>query len=235
MRIAFDAETPPATVPGGATTACIYVGGDTPNPIAHPAQVPAYAACRYWLPGWVRSNPTPGLGLTDAAAFRSWLTDNGAPHTCAVFLDLEEAVTPSYVNAFSGFFGAVLPYGSRSTVEKNPQCAGYFLAWPTWDGTTWPAGTVAIQHTYAGAYDLSSILTSVPLWGRGAQGEPLMSTAVTTTPTGKIVVAATGAGTRAGHQLLFVTEAANPGATPQVWDLTDALPGAGTAAAYTVE
>jgi hypothetical protein len=166
MRIAFDAAYPPASVPGSATTAAIYIGGDTPNPIADPASVPAYQAVKFWLPIWVRSNPTPAIASADAAACLNALDAMGAPATCSVVLDLETAVTRTYVLRFALLVAPhpVLPYGSRSTLMQNPRCAGYFLAWPTWTGKTWPPNVVAIQHTYAGSFDLSTISTSVALW-----------------------------------------------------------------------
>lgn len=169
MKTAFDAAYPPATVPGGATVACIYIGGDTPNPIGDPNTVPAYRHVPYWLPVFVRSNPSPVLGLGDASAATAWLNGHGAPPTCAVVLDLETAITAGYVKNFAAGVTPhpVLPYGSRSSLMSNPPRGGYFLAWPGWTGKTWPLGVVAIQHVYAGSYDLSSIQDSVPLWKRG--------------------------------------------------------------------
>ena len=166
MRIAFDAAYPPAKKPTGATTACIYAGGDTPNPIANPRTVGVYGQVRYWLPVWVRSNPTPAQAGPDAAAMRTWLARNGAPKGTATALDLETAVTPAYVNDYGGSMHAagykVLPYGSRSTLFSNPKLDGYFVADPGAVGM-YP-GSVATQYAYDGAYDLSWITDAVPLW-----------------------------------------------------------------------
>ena len=166
MKTAFDAAYPPATVPAGATCACIYGGGDTPNPIADPRSVPVYASVRWWLPVWVRSNPTPAQGATDAQAMLAWLARNGAPKGTATVLDLETAVTPAYVNDYGGAMHAagykVLPYGSRSTLFANPKLDGYFVADPGAVGM-YP-GSVATQYAYDGAYDLSWITDAVPLW-----------------------------------------------------------------------
>jgi hypothetical protein len=166
VRIAFDAAYPPSTVPAGATTACIYAGGDTPNPIADPSTVPVYAQVRYWLPVWVRSNPTTTQGGTDATAMLAWLRRVGAPAGTATALDIETAVTPAYVNAYGGSMHAagykVLVYGSRSTLDRNPALDGYFSAHP--GATSLDPACVATQYDYAGTYDLSWITDTVPLW-----------------------------------------------------------------------
>lgn len=194
-RTAFDAAYPPASAPAGATTACIYIGGDTPNPIANPASVPAYQGVTFWLPVWVRSDPTPAVAHTDGLACARTLDALGAPSTCSVVLDLETAVTPSYVTTFATLVAPhpVLPYGSRSTLTQNPRCGGHFLAWPTWTGNDWPSGVVAIQHTYAGSYDLSSVQTSAALWDRRKPVAPVVTapSAPTTTGAGCAVVEVT--------------------------------------------
>ncbi len=190
MKIAFDAAYPPATVPAGATTACIYAGGDTPNPIADPRTVSVYGQVRYWLPLWVRSDPTPTLGATDAAGMVAWLRRNGAQLGAATALDLETAVTRSYVTGYvAGMHAAgwrVLPYGSRSTLFENPRGDGDFLADPTWrPGKAMPAGVVAVQWKYTGGYDLSAIADTVPLWkANPPQASSAPTTTPTTTPTG---------------------------------------------------
>ncbi len=172
LRVAFDAATPPSTVPAGATTACIYMGGDTPNPIADPRTVPVYAQVTYWLPGWVRSNPTPTKATADGQGAVAWLLRNGAPQGIATFLDLETAVTPAYVDAYGAVLHAagfrVLPYTSRVNMGKNPPLDGYFVADPTDPPKTLYQGSVATQYAYMGAYDLSVITASVPLWLRPA-------------------------------------------------------------------
>ena len=159
VKIAFDAAYPPSTVPGGATTACIYAGGDTPNPIANPTTVPVYRQVRYWLPVWVRSNPTTTLGGPDATLMLAWLRKNGAPKGIATALDIETAVTPSYVNAYGGSMHAagykVLVYGSRGNLFSNPKLDGYFVATP--GATTVPATCAAVQYGYFGGYDLDKI------------------------------------------------------------------------------
>jgi hypothetical protein len=184
MRTAFDAAYPPATVPGTATTACIYAGGDTPNPITDPLTVPVYTKVRYWLPGWVCSNPTPTLARSDAQAICAWLKVHKAPAGIATFLDLETAVTVAYVSAYTNVMHTagfkVLPYGSRSTLSQNPIGDGYFLADPTWrPQLSLPSNVVAIQWKYTGGYDLSAISTAVPLWD--TKGAPVPTPTPTST------------------------------------------------------
>lgn len=168
MKIAFDAEIPPETVPEEVTTACIYAGGDTPKAIEDPRAVPVYQKVRYWLPGWVRSNPTPAHAAPDAAAFIAWLKAHGAPEGCATFLDLEGAVTAPYVNAYgnamhmAGF--KVLPYTEGHNMEQTPPLDGHFLADPEDTSGEIEPGTVATQFGYHGAFDISAIADTVELW-----------------------------------------------------------------------
>ena len=188
MKIAFDAAYPPATVPAGATTACIYAGGDTPNPIRTPTDVPVYALVRYWLPVWVRSNPHPTQGGVDAGQMVNWLNLAGAQHGITTVLDMETAVTPAYVTAYGAAMHAaglrVLVYGSRDYVLKNPALNGYFVADPGWQPGHAPPGTaVAVQYAYAGSYDLSWITDTVSLWDRHPPARTTTPPTSTPTPT----------------------------------------------------
>ncbi|MHB1670116.1 hypothetical protein [Thiomonas sp.] len=172
-------------MPAGATTACIYAGGDTPNPIRTPTDVPVYALVRYWLPVWVRSNPHPTQGGVDAGQMVNWLNLAGAQHGITTVLDMETAVTPAYVTAYGAAMHAaglrVLVYGSRDYVLKNPALNGYFVADPGWQPGHAPPGTaVAVQYAYAGSYDLSWITDTVSLWDRHP---PQTAAQPTSTPT----------------------------------------------------
>ena len=190
MRIAFDAAYPPATVPAGATTACIYAGGDTPNPIRTPTDVAVYAQVRYWLPVWVRSNPTPTQGGPDAGQMVNWLNLAGAQHGITTVLDIETAVTPAYVTAYGDAMHAagigVLVYGSRDYVFKNPKLDGWFVATP--GAKAVPATCVAVQYGYFGGYDLDRltggrlhlVTSHLTLWDRHP---PQTAAQPTSTPT----------------------------------------------------
>lgn len=179
-RVSFDAAYPPQTVPQGATVACIYAGGDTPNPIADPFTVPVYMQAACWLPGWVRSNPTPTKATADGHGMVAWLIRNLAPQGCSTFLDLETAVTPAYVAAYGALLHAagfrVLPYTSRTNMQTNPALDGYFVADPTDTAAVLYPGSVATQYAYDGTFDLSVITDAVPLW-------PVAQTPPTPAPT----------------------------------------------------
>lgn len=221
MKLAFDAVTPPATPPDGAIVACIYAGGDTPHPIADPSSVPVYTRCRFWLPGWVRSNPTPTMASSDAMAMVAWLRRNGAPRGCATFLDLEGSVTPSYVTAYGAFvhgYGGflTLPYTALSNMDATPVLAGHFLSHPG-PAALWP-GTVATQFAFKGSYDLSLITDTVPLWTVYHLTPEVASMSVTIA-TG--IVAVTGVSN--GHKFLM-TAPVDTRAEAAAWsvlDLTD--------------
>lgn len=198
LRVAFDAVTPPLTVPAGATAACIYAGGDTPNAIADPSTVPAYTQVRHWLPGWVRSDPTPGAAHADAAGMLAWLARNHAPSGIASFLDLETAVTPTYVDAYGAAMHAagvqVLVYTSVSNMQQTPRLDGHFVADPGAQGL-YP-GSVATQHMYTNTYDLSYITPAVPLWDHAARkGDPMSGAGIAIpadTPQRHVVATRTG-------------------------------------------
>lgn len=186
LRVAFDAVTPPSVVPAHATTACIYAGGDTPNPIADPSTVPVYAQVRYWLPGWVRSDPTPGAAGADAAGMLAWLARNRAPRGVATFLDLETSVTSDYVTIYGDRLHAagfrVLVYTSISNMQQTLALDGHFVADP--GALDLYPGSVATQYGYRGAYDLSWITPAVPLWSPHAEEVPPMCGAGIAIPAG---------------------------------------------------
>lgn len=174
MRLAFDASTPPTSVPSGATTACIYAGGDTPLPIRDPRAVPVYGQVRWWLPGWVRSSPTPAKGRPDAAAMLSWLRANAAPAGSSIFVDVETAVTAGYLVAFGAAMHAggfsVLVYESIANRGTNPALDGRFVADPGATGLF--PGSVATQYAYEGAFDLDYVTEAVPLWDANPPAGP---------------------------------------------------------------
>lgn len=164
-KLAYDASVPPANPPA-TDVVVIYIGGDTPH-VWTPAEIAAQHA-PFGLPAWVRSNPEQASAAADAAAAVIALHSMGCPPGSSVMLDLETAVDPPYVSAFGAAMHQVgyrvLPYGSRSTIFQNPALDGYFTAHP--GATAIDPGAVGTQFAYAGAYDLSWILDTVPLWSR---------------------------------------------------------------------
>lgn len=147
----YDRTTPPAHPPA-TDVVWIYAGGDTPH-VWTPEEIGRQTA-RYRLPVWVRSNPSPEMATPDSHAFSMWLGEaDGFLHQSppiAVLLDLETAATPAYVEAFARLlpFAAVLPYGSSSTLQKNPRCAGYVVDLPGASGIPpWAEGVQYGQET----------------------------------------------------------------------------------------
>lgn len=161
----FDAAYPPATPPQTDVVA-FYGGGDTPH-VWTLAQINAQTA-RYRLPIFVRSNPYQASALTDAQNFMAWLRSIGCPSGVATVLDLETAVAAAYVSAFASQMHAagylVLPYGSSSTLYRNPVCDGYFVALP--GARAIPSNCVAVQYGQggSGAWDLDLFSAAIPMW-----------------------------------------------------------------------
>lgn len=162
-KIAYDAAYPQPKGVAGTTVVLIYAGGDTPHvwTAAEIAEQPE----QYRLPVYVRSDPSNDAA-SDAAAMLAWLRANEVPTGVATVLDLETAVDPAYVNAYAAALHEggylVLPYGSKSTLFKNPACDGYFVADPGANGVD--PNTVATQYLYEGSWDLSFISDEVNLW-----------------------------------------------------------------------
>ena len=165
MKSFYDAAYPPADPPV-TDGVLIYAGGDTPH-VWTTKEIAALVA-RFRLPTWVRSNPTSFSPVTDAQAFLTWLSAHGAPAGSTTVLDLETAVDAPYVTTFgyilnhAGFY--VLPYGSSSTLFRNPVLNGYFVAEP--GETVIPANCVAVQYGQGGGgkWDLDELSDSIPLW-----------------------------------------------------------------------
>lgn len=164
MKTGYDASEPPANPPTVDVVA-FYGGGDTPHVWAL-AEIEA-SPCRYRLPIYVRSDPAAASPNVDAATFIAWLSSIGAP-PCPVVLDLETAISTSYVNAFgtllreAGF--TVLPYGSSGNLFFNPKLDGYWVDLPGADAI--PSNCVGVQYAQGGGgtYDLSWWEDSVPFW-----------------------------------------------------------------------
>lgn len=126
----FDASTPPASAPQGYRAVAGYIGGDTPH-VWTDAEWRRFGKLRK-LPIWVRSNPTQVDAEADSFAALERLFELKIPRGTTVALDLETAVDADYVRMFhrvmrwAGFY--VWVYGSASTVFRNPEADGYWVA-----------------------------------------------------------------------------------------------------------
>jgi hypothetical protein len=175
----FDAAYCPKNPPQADVVAFYGPGGDQLN-VWTQQEIEAQPA-RFRLPIFVRSNPLQASAYADAGNFLAWLRQINAP-PCAVVLDLETAVAPSYVTAFGGVVkGAgydILPYGSSSTLFKNPVLDGYFVALP--GATSIPSNCVAVQYGQGGggAWDLDLFSSTIKLWDTAPSQEEEMPYAV---------------------------------------------------------
>ncbi len=189
----YDAAFPPPAPPATDVVG-FYIGGDTPH--VWSAEELAAQPARYRLPIWVRSDPAQAIGSDDAVLALDQLRALGAPGGCTVVLDLETAVTGSFVRGFGAQMAPqhpVIVYGSSSTLFENPALAGYFVAKP--GATATPAGCVAVQYAEdvdGGAYDLSWISSTVPLWDTrppagGSEQEETMPDRIAISSSGDVV------------------------------------------------
>jgi hypothetical protein len=170
MLLVRDAAIPPVVWPNTDGT-LIYAGRmpdgslASPQPDAYREWTPANIRndnSRYRLPVWVCSNPGRNP-YADANAFNRWAAAWKVPATTAVVLDLETLEVPAYCSAFYDVVGrAVFPYGSTSSLFKNPALSGYFVADPTGipHMNTHPA-VVMTQYAALGPYDLSLALDGI--------------------------------------------------------------------------
>ena len=158
----------PTTAGPDTDIVLIYAGGDTVHPWT-PGDIASMPE-RWRLPCWVRSDPSGYDGHAEAGAFTSWLRSHNVPRGVSVVLDLETAVNGSYVDAFNSSMGAagwkVMKYGSLGSIFGNPKTGGgTFVADPTGQPHMVSEGdTVATQYAFDGAYDLSLVKDTVPLW-----------------------------------------------------------------------
>lgn len=171
--VLFDAAYPGPGDP--QVNGCLfYLGGDTPH-VWTDTEI-REAPGRFRLATWVRSNPTQVNPLVDAQSCVNALKTVGYPPGKAVALDLETAVDPAYVNTFGATLHAagwlVWPYGSKSTLFKNPALDGYFPSDPTGIDHVNP-GWVACQFSYDGSYDEDDITQPGLLWDLQAAPTPI--------------------------------------------------------------
>lgn len=149
-----------------------YIGGDTPDIWTLP-QIQELKS-RFRLPIFTRSNPTSaGVSLSsDIDKAIAWAKSVNFPKGKTMALDLETAIDGPYV---SGFDSAIVNEGWRLAAYGSK---GYLFHNPKPSGGWWPADYTKVPHIYPGSvmtqyipdsdlgkpYDLSSVLTSVPLW-----------------------------------------------------------------------
>lgn len=173
MATLFDAAHPNTKDPS-VDGFLVYIGGDTPH--AWTDEEIAAAHGRYILPTYVRSNPQTHDPAGDAGQAVAWLKAHNAPKGIVVVLDLETAIDPAYVNGFGTQLHAsgykVWPYGSKSTLWRNPSLDGYFVADPTGKDHVL-SGSVATQFSFNGSYDLDDVANSGVLWDRTATVTPV--------------------------------------------------------------
>lgn len=179
----IDFSIPVSPPPVVTDIVLIYSGGDTPH-VFTGAEIEAQpASCR--LPCWVRSNPVNAVQAgSDAALFVAWLNEFKVPRGVSVVLDLETAVNAEYVDAFNlalrtaGY--KVIKYGSLDYIFRNPKTdGGTFVADPTGiDHMVNEGDCVATQWKFAGSYDLSTVLGTVPLWEKPAFATPVPKSSI---------------------------------------------------------
>jgi hypothetical protein len=174
-RVMIDSAWP-LPHPRAADVTLVYMGGDTPHPWS-PADIAAVTTPLLW-PCWVRSNPGQVSAAADAANCMAWLAAHKVPKGTAVILDLETAVNAAYVTAFdaalvrAGY--TVTKYGSQGFIWRNPKTSGgTFVAAPGVRQMITTGDCVATQFDFAGAYDLSWVLDTVPLWDVNGADMPL--------------------------------------------------------------
>lgn len=130
-----------------------------------PANWAAFGKIRK-LPIWVSARADPavrGTGNSEAFACLEQLYKLGVPKGSPVALDMETAVSPSYVTSFynalkwAGYLTWV--YGSASTVFGNPKANGYWVADYLGIGPFMynHAGVRATQYASGSQYDSSTV------------------------------------------------------------------------------
>jgi hypothetical protein len=152
---AFIPRVPPAAP--GFQFAEVYVGGSSAFRVA-PDDELARVAHLPVLPIWV---PTPGLDnpAQTAMAAAARLEALGIPRYAkpyrAMMLDLETGIEPDppWVSAFAARFVSqgydTIPYGSPSTIFRQPQRLGYAVASPTGRPHMYPhAGVILTQWAF---------------------------------------------------------------------------------------
>lgn len=161
----YDAAYPPEQPPR-TDGVCIYIGGDTPHvwSMLEISRQPA----RYRLPIWVRSDPQKTTANSDAHTCLMRLHAIGCPVGSLVALDVETAVSPSWVHAFYAALHTagypVIVYGSQSTVLGNDNPDGWYWGADWTDVAHFARGDTMTQFASFKAYDLSEAKPLLPFW-----------------------------------------------------------------------
>lgn len=157
----FDASTPPKATPEGYKAAAGYIGGDTPHVWTELEWTRLGRMPK--LPIFVRSDPGAASAITDAVDALCMCYHLRIPRGTPIVLDLEMAVNAAYVTVFGRvvhWFGyRVWPYGSASTIFRNPPLDGYWVADYRGIGPFMHSGrnVRATQYEAGGLYDSSLI------------------------------------------------------------------------------
>jgi len=161
----LDAAYPPYNPPSGIDVTAFYIGGDAVH-LWTDAEI-RNIRTPYALPIYVCDKPALHSGYADGTHAGAWMQSHGIPDGASVGLDLETAVDPAYVSAFSGavskFGYRTIPYGSKSSLFQNPKCYGYWVADYTEHDHLYP-GTIITQYYNGPTYDLSEVAPGVALW-----------------------------------------------------------------------
>lgn len=165
MLTFYDAAYPPAAPPK-TDGVCIYIGGDTPH-VWSSSEI-ARQRARFRLPIWVRSDPQNASANADAHACLLRLQAIGCPPGSLVALDVETAVSPTWVHAFYAALHAagypIIVYGSQSVVLGNDNPDGWYWG-ADWSGHEhFARGDVMTQYADFQAYDLSDAQSNLPFW-----------------------------------------------------------------------
>lgn len=211
MRMMFD-SIDVMTLPAGADLYAGYDDGNWPDAAAIAARFPNARVIR------VTTNPADNEGdVLDV--------ENG---------DATPADIPGWVarrrgsGAWPSIYCALGTWSACRTAVARARLAvppWWVAAYPGCGPALYPTSVAHQYASYAGfGYDVSVVADYWP----GIDPPPIpprppedpMSLAMTTAPDGTVTIAATGAGTRAGHLLAFQWK---PGEVAQVADLTDGI------------
>jgi hypothetical protein len=155
-----DAANPSAGIAKGVQGVAGYIGGDAAH-VWTTAEWGRFNGLKK-LPIFVRSSMVGHSAFDDAFTALHALFDLKVPHGTALALDLETAVDSAYVNQFGDIIQwagyHVWPYGSTSTLFKNPPRDGYWVAFPDGKPVEFSHKNVRMtQFAFQGSRDVSVV------------------------------------------------------------------------------